>query len=120
MAVDGLDVATDLSRNGGNRGDAAVDVHGFIKGETADRAGHLAHAAGVLGIGDDGEAIGTERGDLALDGILRGIAKGEHDDDGGDANNDAERRQAGAELVAPESARGLLKIEQDKVPVELA
>ncbi len=81
----------------------AVEV---VPRERGHRAEAALDAAAARGARQDDEDVGAHRGERLLDLRLGARADGHHGDDGADADDDAERGEERAQLVAQDGAQG--------------
>ncbi len=84
--------------------DLAADGVGVGDGEAVGAAHAAARAGSGGAAGEDGDDVASEGGDLGLDLGLGAVADADHGDDGAHADDDAQRGEEGAQLVAPQGA----------------
>jgi hypothetical protein len=101
-----------LGADGGNAGDLLLNGERIFHGERTGRAPAAAHAAGREVAGEDGDDVLAEAGDGGLDLGFGAVADADDGDHRGDADDDAQGGQHGAQRAATQRAEGDL----DDVP----
>ena len=104
VLADDLPGGVDPRRDELHVGDVGLDGAQIVPGQGGKRAGAGLGAAGRLGPRRDDEDVGAHRSERLLDAGPRPFADRHHGDDGGDADDDAQRGEERAHLVAQERA----------------
>ena len=109
VAGDELSAAADVGADGGQ--EVGLVAQRFIVGqlERLHLAGVHAYAAPALAAGVYHDDVRAHLRNLGLDALLRALADGQHGDDRGHADDDAQHREEGAQFVVGQGAQGYLE-----------
>ena len=99
VAVDGLSAGRNLRRYLGDEFLFLEDALVVCHLERLHAGGILTHTATHICTGTDGEQVGAHRGEFGAYAFLGALSDGHHDDDGSNADDDAEHGEEGAHLV---------------------
>src|SRR5690606_28828006 len=91
-------------RHGAGDGIAPADRVGIVEIKRVELGDHATTAA--LDVGGDEHLVGAHRRETAEDARAHTFENGHRGDNGGDPENDAERRQHGAERMDRQAAKG--------------